>query len=239
MEDNVKDGEEKKSRGTLMTQMVEAQINTLWEQYNKRFEKLESKLSKRIPNSGFEEFMELKDENKLFEGIDHQQRIAEAKDKDFKGKKVIENNMVLYQLYSRYKEMTNELDHYKNNLMESLKFESDPQQVLMDDQILRTRSKSVDIDLAHSKLISNPQKELEDWNMNLNDRIINMEKFCKQTVPKKFNETVRNRGILAHEIRVMDNTIGQLRSEINELKGNPGQKSNNDNMFATLGKYLQ
>lgn len=90
----------------------------------------EQKLKKQVPyqKSGYDEFLELKDNNRLFEEVDHKRRQDEAKIPVSTGnpqrRRLVQNDMVIYQLYSRYKEMIHELDTYKDTLLSNVYFEN-------------------------------------------------------------------------------------------------------------------
>ena len=58
-----------------------------------------------------------------------------------------------------------------------------------------------------------------------------VEKYCKEKIPQKFNETVRNRGILAQEVRIIESVLNNLKHEIEDLKNNTSKKTENDSFF--------
>lgn len=79
----------------------------------------------------------------------------------------------------------------------------------------------------------NMDKHLTEWNSNFNDRLLELESYCKKKIPQKFNETIRNRGILAQEIRVLESNINAIKLELDDFKSNPTFKLTADNFFKT------
>jgi methylphosphotriester-DNA--protein-cysteine methyltransferase len=187
--------------------------------------------------------LEKKDDNELFEEVNHKKRKDDSKEQLGKkafSKKIIQNDMVLFQLYSRYREMVGELDVYRDKVMENLRFEEKHKDLLLEDYRPRKRSNSVEFKVFKVKEgvlgkvrldyveKMNPEKELNNWNQNLNERLEEIENYCKKIIPKKFNDTIRNRGLLAQEMRVMESTLNHLKADIEDLKTNAGQKSGDD-----------
>jgi len=146
--------EEKQSRANVMTQILEGEIARVKKEYDLRFESLEKKLLEQVSKanrSNFDTFLDLKDDNLLFEGTNHPKRIEEAKGITGSGSqnknvrnKIVQNEMVLYQLYGRYKQMVAELDTYKNKIMDNLWFGEKHTDIFIKNPKLRKRSNSLE-----------------------------------------------------------------------------------------------
>lgn len=235
--------EKKQSRVSIMNQLLETELEGIKKMYDSRFESIEEKLSKQsyTPSTGYEKFLLQKDQNKLFEDINHKERKEEANTELHKkeySKKVIQNDMVLYQLYSRYNEMVGELDVYKEKIMENLRFE-EKTPLFYTPVKQRPRANSVEFKVQKMKndilgkaklhFIPKPdaENELKKWNFNFNDRLEEIEHQFKSSVNKtenKFNDTIRNRGLLLQEVRILENTVNTMRQEMKELKEHKAEK---------------
>lgn len=246
--------EQKQSRVNVLSMVLDTEIGNLKAEYNVKFEEFENKLKKQsgmYQRSSYGDFLDLKDSNMLFEEVNHDKRIEEAKaqigkPKDAK-KRLVQNDMVLYQLYARYKGMVKELDSYKDSVMKHLTFEEKQSKVFIENYKERKRSNSVNFKIHKVKddvlgqvridyfEKMDPEGDYNKWNTNINDRIEELEKYCKDKIPKKFNETIRNRGILSQEVRVLESTIGNLKHEIEDLKNNSTKKTSDNNAFSNYG----
>lgn len=249
--------EQKQSRVNVLSMVLDSEIGNLKAEYNSKFEEFESKLKKQsgmYQRSSYGDFLDLKDSNMLFEEVNHEKRIEEAqaqigKPKDAK-KRLVQNDIVLYQLYARYKGMIKELDGYKDNVMKHLTFEEKQTKVFIQDYKERRRSNSVNFkvhkvkdDVLGQVRIDYFKKldtegDYNKWNSNINERIEELEKYCKDKIPKKFNETIRNRGILSQEVRVLESALGKLKHEIEDLKNNTTKKTSDNNSFNNYGNDM-
>lgn len=233
--------EAKPSRMNVLSQILEGEIERLKTEYNSKFEEFDKKIVKQAgmyQRSNYTDFLDYKDSNRLFDNINHTKRIEDASSElgkpDFR-KRVVQNDMVLFQLYSRYREMLKELNVYKDKIMDNLRFEEKTIEPLATDIKHRKRSNSLQFRIVKLKgdilgrakvdylIKENPEKELQTWNSNINDRLIELEKQCNVNIPLKFHEVIRNRGILAQEVRVMDNVLGNLKYDVEDLKSNAGK----------------
>jgi len=191
--------EEKVSRANVLSQIMEGEINNLKKEFETRFEKVETKISSHsniYNSSNLDKFLDTKGNDQLFKTINHEKRKENAKNMkievadDINSKKyLLQNDMVLYQLYARYKEMVAELDIYKDKIMDNLRFASKKTEIFIEDYKQRKRSKSVQFKVFKVKgdilgkarfdylAKENPEKELKLWNNNMNGRLEKLEVF--------------------------------------------------------------
>lgn len=189
--------EEKASRGNVLSQILEGEIKTLKTEYEIRFQNLEMKPQSNVYNkSNLDKFMDTKGNNELFKDVNHSKRLEDAKNFQSESgidghskKYLLQNEMVLYQLYSRYKEMVSELDIYKQNIMDNLRFGSKKTEIFIKDHKQRKRSRSLQFKVFKVKedilgkiridylIKENPEEELKLWNNNMNGRLEELEKL--------------------------------------------------------------
>ena len=94
-----------------------------------------------------------KDSNGLFQENNHKEREDNAikilRNNELK-KKVVQNNMVLYQLYSRYQHMVDELNIFRDKIMDNLRFEETSLMYSIDNKE-KERPKSVEFKVKRIK----------------------------------------------------------------------------------------
>ena len=189
--------ETKSSRVNVLSQILEGEIERLKSEYNSKFEDFDRKLAKQAgmyQRSSYGDFLDYKDNNKLFEEVNHNKRIEDATtelNKTSFNKRIVQNDMVLFQLYSRYREMVKELNVYKDKIMDNLRFEEKTIEPFTTEIKKRKRSNSLQFRIFKLKgdilgrakidylIKENPEKELQNWNTNINDRLIELEKTLK------------------------------------------------------------
>ncbi|CAI2374063.1 unnamed protein product [Moneuplotes crassus] len=242
--------QEKQKKATALSQVMDGEIKNLRKEMEEKFSLLDTKIKVGGGSSSFDRFLGLKDRDELFNSTNHNKRIEEAKgfgstsfEKIDAKNYIMHNDMVLHQLYSRYKQIVEELDIYKDKIMANIKFGQKKTSVLVKNFKQRKRSNSLEFKVfkikddvlgkARFNFIKSPtpEKDLLKWNSNIDGRLEKIEKFCSQTIPNKFNESSRNGGLITQEIRVLESAINNLKFEINDLKNNTSKKDHEKTLF--------
>ena len=190
----LKSSEPRQSRVNVLSQILEGEIENLKTEYNSKFEEFDQRLKKHAgmyQRSAFQDFVEAKEDNKLFEDVNHNKRQEDVKaqlDTRSYNRRLVQSDMVLFQLYSRYKEILKELNIYRDKVMENLRFEEKQTYPLIEDYVPRKRSKSIEFKVFKVKedvlgkvrfdflQKPEPEKELNNWNTNFNGRLEDIEK---------------------------------------------------------------
>jgi hypothetical protein len=133
--------------------------------------------------------------------------------------------------------MVKELDSYKDSVMKVMKFEEKQTKVFIEGHKERKRSNSLNykVHKVKNEVLGkvridyfeklDQEGDYNKWNVNLNERIEELEKCCKEKIPRKVNDVMKSRGILSQEVRVIETVIGTMKYEIDDLKNTRSQKT--------------